>query len=620
VSYETNRRLAARRPPLPTRAHVDPVSAGILRGAFETICFEVATHLGRCASSAIINQSNERNASLMDAHGRLAGLSVGIPQLLFISPLSVRYGLEHREADDWGPGDVFVGNDPEHGGGHLPDYNVYAPVFDDAGELLVIQALQAHQGDTGGKDPGGFSVDARDLYCEGLIVPCLQLVRRGARRRDAIELLVRNNRLPSFPGDLAAMISAVELGARRLAELARKWGADGVRAAVNWNVAEAERRFREEVARWPDGTYSADVWIDHDTVGHRDVRVHVDCVVRGDQLTLDFTGSDDRPELVCVWNTFANTRGYAMAQLASMVDPAIPKNEGLFDAVEMIIPEGSILQPPPGKPAALGAFHPAVEVGEAICVALSEILPERSSPQVYKLGMPNAVIGFDADGRMWMDQGVDVRASDASATQGIDGWGAMCSGLGNLILASAEEAESRFPVLNLSRELTPDTGGAGRWRGQPGTLNVKQVLEPVTAVAWMVSRRHPLRGLRGGDDAAPYANRFRVGTPEEFEVENALTTALPAGARMAYQYGGGGGFESPLLRDPEAVREDVLDGYVSLEAARERYGVVLTGSLEDVALEIDREATRRLRARLARERDAATGSGAPPTPPGGKPG
>jgi N-methylhydantoinase B len=620
MSYETNRRLAARRPPLPTPARVDPVSAGILRGAFETICFEVATHLGRCASSAIINQSNERNASILDAHGRLAGLSVGIPQLLFISPMSVRYGLEHRAADDWGPGDVFVGNDPEHGGGHLPDYNVYAPVFDDAGDLLVIQALQAHQGDTGGKDPGGFSVDARDLQCEGLIVPCLQLVRRGARRRDALELLVRNNRLPSFAGDLAAMISAVELGARRLAELARKWGADAVRAAINWNVAESERRFREEVARWPDGRYSADVWIDHDTVGNRDVRVHVDCVVRGDQLTLDFTGSDARPELVCVWNTFSNTRGYAMAQLASMVDPAIPKNEGLFDAVEMIIPEGSILQPPPGRPAALGAFHPAVEVGEAICIALSEILPERSSPQVYKLGMPNAVVGLDAAGRMWLDQGVDVRASDASATQGLDGWGAMCSGLGNLILASAEEAESRFPVLNLARELTPDTGGAGRWRGQPGTLNVKQVLEPVTAVAWMVSRRHPLRGLRGGDDAGPYANRFRAGTPEEIEVENALTTQLPAGAVMAYQYGGGAGFESPLLRDPEAVREDVLDGYVTLAAARERYGVVLEGSVEDAELTVDRDATRQLRASRRRERGDVPGGASPPTPGGGRPG
>jgi N-methylhydantoinase B len=606
VSYETNRRLTARRPPLPTRARIDPVSAGIIRGAFETICFEVATHLGRCASSAIINQSNERNASVLDGGGRLAGISVGIPQLLFISPLSVRYGLEHRGADDWGPGDVFVGNDPEHGGGHLPDYNVYAPVYDAAGEIVLIQALQAHQGDTGGKDPGGFSVDARDLFAEGLVVPCVKLAHRGRRRRDILELLVRNNRLPSFAGDLAAMISAVELGVRRLGELLAKWGADPVRAAVNWNVAETERRFREEVARWPDGRYEADVWIDHDTAGNRDVRVHVACVVEGDQLTLDFTGSDDRPELVCVWNTFSNTRGYAMAQLASMVDPTIPKNEGLFDAVEMIVPEGSVLQPPPGKPAALGAFHPAVEVGEAICVALSKILPERASPQVYKLGMPNAVVGFDAQGQMWMDQGVDVRASDASATQGLDGWGSMCSGLGNLILAAAEEAESRFPVLNWSRELVTDTGGAGRWRGQCGTLNVKQVLEPVTAMAWMVSRRHPLRGLRGGEDAAPYRNRFRVGAPDEVEIESTAVAQLPADAVTAYQYGGGGGFESPLLRDPEAVREDVIDEYVSLAAARERYGVVLRGSAEAGDLAVDAEQTARLRERLAVERGAAT--------------
>jgi N-methylhydantoinase B len=609
VSFEINRRLVARRPPLLTSAEVDPVTAGIVRGAFETICFEVATHLGRCASSAIINQSNERNASIMDGHGRLAGLSVGIPQLLFISPLSVRYGLEHRERDDWGPGDVFVGNDPEAGGGHLPDYNVYAPVFDARGEIVVIQALQAHQGDTGGKDPGGFSVDAREIYAEGMIIPYLQLAKRGERRLDVLEMLVRNNRMPSFAGDLAAMISAVELGARLLGELVEKHGADVVRAAINWNVAETERRFRAQVAQWPDGDYEADVFIDHDTMGTRDVHVHVACRVRGDQLTVDMTGSDARPELVCVWNTFSNTRGYAMAQLASMVDPTIPKNEGLFDAVEMIVPEGSILQPPPGKPAALGAFHPAVEVGEAICVALAPILPDRASPQVYKLGMPNTVLGFDSQGRMWMDQGVDVRASDASATRGLDGWGAMCSGLGNLILATAEEAESRFPVLNLSRELTPDTGGAGRWRGQPGTKNVKQVLEPFTAVTWMVSMRHPLRGLQGGDDAAPYSNTFLAGTPQAYKIENSAAAQLPAGAVLAYQYGGGAGFESPLLRDPAAVREDVLDEYVSIPAARERYGVVLTGSVEAGDVAVDELGTRALRARLARERGLEVSDG-----------
>jgi N-methylhydantoinase B len=395
------------------------------------------------------------------------------------------------------------------------------------------------------------------------------------------------------------MISAVELGVAQLSELTERYGADTLRAAIDWNISETERRFRSAVAEWPDGEYPADVFIDHDTVGNPDVHVHVNCQVAGDQLTVDMTGSDARPELICVWNTFSNTRGYAMAQLASMVDPTIPKNEGLFDAVEMIVPEGSILQPPPGKPVALGAFHPAVEVGEAICVALSEILPERSSPQVYKLGMPNAVVGFDAEGQMWMDQGVDVRASDASATAGLDGWGSMCSGLGNLILASAEEAESRFPVVNLGREMTPDTGGAGRWRGQPGTRNVKQVLEPAMAMAWMVSQNHPLRGLQGGDDAAPYGNRFLVGTPDEFEVENAVQSELPAGAVIAYQYGGGAGFESPLLRDPQAVLEDVLDEYVSLQAARDRYGVVLRGSLAALDLEVDAPATEALRAKWA---------------------
>lgn len=595
MSFELNRRLVATRPPLETGATVDAVTASIINGAFETVCFEVATHLGRAASSAIINQSNERNASIIDGNGRLAGISVGIPQLLFVSPLAVRWGLENFEADDWGPGDVFVGNDPDYGGGHLPDYTVYAPLFDEQGELILIQALQAHQGDTGGKDPGGFSVDSQDIFGEGMGIPVLKLVHRGTPRRDAIDMLVRNNRFPSFAGDIAAMISAVQRGVESLQAIVERYGVDTVKAAVNCNIDQTASRFREAVAGWPDGEYPGEVWIDQDTAGNPDVHVKVNCVVRGDQLTVDMSGSDARPELVNVWNTFANTRGYAIAQLASMVDPDILKNEGLFYAVEMVIPEGSVLQPPPNKPAALGAFHPAVEVGEAICIALSPILPDRSAPQVYKLGMPSAVIGVTPEGTMWMDQGVDVRASDASATRGLDGWGSMCAGLGNLILATAEDAESRFPVLNLGREMTTDTGGAGRWRGQPGTCNIKQVLEPVSAMTWMVSRKHPLRGLCGGADAAPYSNRFLVGTDEEYEVENAVNARLPAGAVTRYQYGGGAGFESPLERDPQAVREDVLDEYVSIEAAREHYGVVLTGSAEDCDVEIDLPATEKLR-------------------------
>jgi N-methylhydantoinase B len=595
MSFELNAKLAAHRPPLPTSANIDPVTAAIIRGAMETVCYEAATHLGRAASSPIINSSNERNASVIDAHGRLTAVSIGTPHLTFVSQLPIRYGLMMAKDFDWGPGDVFLANDPDYGGGHLPDYLVYAPVYDDAGELILIQTLQAHQGDTGGKDPGGFTLEATDIFTEGLAIPCLKLVHRGEPRRDVIKLVERNNRFATFSGDLAAMVSGVQHGVQMLQDMIRKWGSEKVKAVVNYNIEHSERRLREEVAAWPDGVYEADVYIDHDTQGTKDVRVHVACTIKGDQLTVDLTGTDDRPELVGVWNTFGNSRSYIMTQVAASIDPSIVKNEGLFNAVEMIIPEGTIAQPPPNKPAALGSFHPACEITEAMCVALSQVVPERSAPQVYKMGMPNAVIGFDEKGQMWMDQGVDSRTHDASAVPGIDGWGASPVALGNLLLAQAEEIESRYPTLNLSREMIIDSEGAGRWRGQPGSLNVKKVLCPVSAMTWMVTARHPLRGMCGGDDASPYENRFLVGTPQEHVIELAESAQLPAGSVMAYKYGGGAGFEPAIQRDPEAVKEDVLDEIVSLERARAKYGVVLKGSLEDYDLAVDVEATQALR-------------------------
>lgn len=606
MTFELNRKLAARRLPLRTTANVDPVTANIIRGALETVCFEAATHLGRAASSAIINQSNERNASIVDAHGRLASGSIGTPHLTFVSQLTVRYGLECFEEYDWGPGDVFLGNDPDFGGGHLPDYNVYAPVFDDNGELVLVQALQAHQGDTGGKDPGGFTLEATDIFTEGLAIPCLKLVHRGEKRRDVVRLVERNNRFPSFHGDLAAMIGGVQMAAKRLQDLLRRWGTDVVKAAINYNIDHTEKRLREEVSKWRDGVYEADVYIDHDTQGTKDVRVHAKCTIKGDQLTVDLTGTDDRPELVGVWNTFGNSRSYIMSQIAAAIDPTIVKNEGLFHAVELIIPENSIAQPPPNKPAALGSFHPACEITEAVCVALSNVVPERSAPQVYKIGMPNAVIGLDENGQMWLDQGVDSRSMDASAVQGIDGWGSCPNALGNLLLSEVEDAESRVPIINISREMTIDTGGAGQWRGQPGSLNVKKVLEPTTAMAWMVSATHPISGLCGGEEGGPYSNHFEVGTPNEYKVGLSAHARLPAGAVIAYQHGGGGGFGPAILRDPEAVKEDVLDEKVSIAAAREKYGVVLAGSVEEYDVKVDMAATEALRKQM---RAAKVGQG-----------
>ncbi|WP_310534247.1 hydantoinase B/oxoprolinase family protein [Novosphingobium sp.] len=598
MSFELNRKLAARRAPLPTATEIDPVTADIIRGAFETVCFESATHLGRAASSPIINSSNERNAAIVDAHGRLAMGAIGTPQLTFVNQMMVRWALMNMDDYDIGAGDVLLSNDPDHGGGHLPDYCVYSPVYSPEGELILFISLQAHQGDTGGKDPGGFTLEATDVFTEGVQFPCVKLVHRGQRRKDVFDMVVRNNRFATIAGDLAAMIGGVQQGVKRLEALIARHGGETIKAAINHSITHTERRMRAEFAGWPDGAYEATVLIDADTMGTKDVKVHVTCTVAGDSLTVDLTGTDDRQDLVGVWNTFANSRSYVMTQVVAMVDPTIVKNEGCFDAVDIVIPEGCIAQPPPNKPAALGSFHPACEITEAVCLALSAVVPERAQPQLYKIGMPNAVIGFNEQG-MWMDQGVDCRSMDSSAVQGIDGWGSCPVSLGNLLLSEAEDAEARFPILNISREMTTDGGGAGQWRGSPGSLNVKQVLGPTMAMAWMVSADHPLRGMCGGDDAIPYTNHFEWGSPGQYKIERTAQAQLPAEAVIAYQHGGGAGFGPALARDPETVKEDVLDEYVSLEGARARYGVVLTGSLEDYTIEVDHAATVALRAEMA---------------------
>lgn len=579
----------------PGAAELDPVGAEVIRGALETVAYEMATHVSLTATTPILNQSNERNATILAGDGRLAALSVGIPQFMLSSTLPVRFALEFFAEEGLHQGDVLVANDPYHGGGHLPDYNVFAPVVAD-GKLALIASIQCHHADTGGGMPGGYNAEAIDVWAEGVRIPAVKVYDRGVPRRDVLYMLKTNNRTPTFMGDLRAQIGAAQLGARRLGEILERHGAAAVEAAVDHSIRYAARRFREEVASWPDGTYEADAFVDHDPIGNPDVHVHVAVTVKGDHLKVDFTGSDERQDLKA-YSSFGNTRGYVVAQLATMMDPAIPKNEGFFDSIELVVPKGCCLNPEDGRTVAAGTHHPGVEVGEAIAKALASVLPERSCPQIYKLGMPTVIYGTHPEtGEVFFDHSVDCLAAYCNAVKGQDGWGSMPASFGNLIRATAEVNESIFPVLHECCDYRTDSGGPGRWRGCPGSRVVKRVLAPATVSTYMVGMKYPMAGVAGGRDGAP--NRLTVcfGTSSA-ETVACMANAVPheAGEAFEYLYGGGGGWGDPLERDPERVREDVLDELVSPAAAERDYGVVLTGSVEAHDLAVDAGATRRLR-------------------------
>src|SRR4051795_5444552 len=597
--------LAGRRDRLAANPTVDPVTAEVVRSCMETVCFEMATYVSRTATTPILNQSNERNATILDAKGRLAALSVGIPQFMLTSTLPVRFALDFLGPQEFREGDVFVANAPYHGGGHLPDYNVFAPVYANdpaTGErrMGLVASIQCHHGDTGGGVPGGYNVTATDIWGEGVRWPVVKVVDRGEERRDILYALQANNRLPDYIGDLRAQIGAAQLAAIRLGDIIDRYSARTVEESIDYMIDYAARRFHEEVSLWPDGVYEGDAYVDHDPLGNPDIHIHAKITVDGDALTIDFSGSDTRPEIQA-WSTYGNTRGYTVGQIASLMDPEIPKNEGFFEQIKLVVPKGCVLNPDPGKPVSAGTHHPGADVGEVIAVAMQYVLPERAVPQTYKTGIPTIIVGVDPHtGAAFTDHSAEVYAGWCNAAKGMDAWGALNASFGNLWKATAEINESLYPHIQWSRDYRTDSGGPGEWRGICGSHYEKEVRVDAKVYTYVVGMKYPMPGICGGNDGSPNEMILRYGSDDPYKVgHTANNIPMTAGERIMYDYGGGGGWGDPLDRDPQAVLDDVLDEYVSVAGASRDSRLVLTGSLEDLTLAVDDDATTELRRSLS---------------------
>ncbi len=569
---------------------IDPITAEVIRCNLVTIANEMGDTMIRTATTPTFSESHDFSTSIFDARGRIVALADALPIHMGACKFSVMAVLD-AFGDELFCGDIVVVNDPYHGGSHLPDWTMMTPVFF-AGRPLLFPVTRAHQGDTGGAVPGGYNPGATDIWQEGLRLPPLKIYERGKPRTDVLKMLQINNREPTFLGDLKAMLGSVRVAERRLKELFEKYGERTMRDCMDYMIAYTERRFRAEIRRWPDGEYRGEAFLEHDCQGVEDIAIRVTVTVCGDALKIDFNGSDPQtPGFIN--SSMPNSYSYVFLTLSSMIDDSVPRNEGLFNPVEIILPEGTVVNPRPPAPCAACTLHAGGEIGEALAFALEKAIPEKAYVQNIKLGMPMVTYGVNPrTGEFYVDQNVTMSAGWCNAACGVDGWGAMPPFFGAMTMATGELHDMHFPVRTIGREYVTDSGGAGKWRGGLGTSTRMEALAPMFAHTYLIGTKYPMRGFNGGRDGSANSLILRAGTPQELRVVNtAFEEPLSPGHVAIADLGGGGGWGDPLERHPEAVLEDVLDEYVSIEGAEREYGVVIDAS----ALQVDREATRRLR-------------------------
>ncbi|MBI5506092.1 MAG: hydantoinase B/oxoprolinase family protein [Deltaproteobacteria bacterium] len=582
----------------------DSITVEVIRGFLETVCDEMSLTMKRTAVTPIFSESSDYSCAVMDGRSRLIAQALrtaSLPVHMGAMKFSVE-GVLRDFAGDIHDGDIFLVNDPYHGGSHIPDLTMVMPVHF-GGELVLFPAVRAHQMDTGAMTPGSYSPTATEIWQEGLRLPPIRICDGGRLREDLVRMLELNTRLPTFRGDLMAMLAACRIGARRIHELLSKYGVVTVRAACDEAIARGVRRIRATVAAWPDGDYVGEAFLDHDGMGTIDINVRCTLRIRGDRLCVDLTGSHTQVASY-VNSSKANSYSNIYLGVATMMDPEIPKNEAFFEAVDIVLPAHSVVNADPPAPVTACTLNIGGEIAEAVAYAFEAIEPERVYPQTLKIGALVMSVGMHPDsGELFLDANIDSTAGWSSAVHGMDGWGGLPNHYGMATLANAEIVEMRFPYRVVERELAPDTGGAGQWRGCCGSRGVKRVLAPMLLNFSAVGRRWPVRGIAGGRDGSPNCWTMDWGTPQAREATGlGYMVPLAPDTNWCFQLGGGGGWGDPLDRDPAAVLEDVLDGYVSARGAKADYGVVLSEdgrAVDTGATSAEREALRRARLAMA---------------------
>jgi len=517
----------------------------------------------RTSYSQILNSSRDFSLAICDTDTRLIAQADHIP--IHVGALSWAAKAIEARFDDVVPGDVFLLNDPYHGGSHLPDLTAFVPVF--AGERRALWTIvRAHQSDIGGATHGGYNPLATEIWQEGLRVPPIRLYEAGKLRDDLMDMLALNVRNGSdFRGDLAAMVGAAKLGERRLRRLYAEFGDEIIGAAIESILDAAEQQARDVVATWKDGVFHGEAFLDDDGRGRENIRVAAKVTKSGSDIEVDLSASDPQTDSF-VNSSHANMQAAVAMAFAYLIDPETPKNAGARRPLTVIAKQGTLVWADTDRPVTMCTSHPSNEIVEAIMKALSQSCPDRTMAG-WSRRFRMAIQGEDPrNSRNFIWHLFQARPGGGSSSIG-DGWSSIGEwhSVGGIKFGSIEVAEVRFPFHFRSHEFRANSGGRGQNRGGLGVALdlVFEGEKPAVANTAGDGVRHGSCGLMGGEDGLPHDYRLISSgkPPRQLKTKEVGIPLLP-GDVLEIRSAGGGGWGPEAKRAPSAIERDAIQGLI----------------------------------------------------------
>lgn len=517
---------------------IDPIELELFKNKFISISEEMGAVLGRTALSPNIKERKDYSCALFTRTGETFAQGSHIPVHLGAMPLSVQAALQSM---DFNEGDLVILNDPYRGGTHLPDITCISPLFHQ-GKLIFFVANRAHHADIGGMTPGSMPL-ATEIYQEGIILPPVKLIRQGKLDKALLSLILANVRTPEErKGDLLAQMAANEKGLQRLQEIIAEYGPDKVNFYADALQDYTEKFLRQTIARIPDGTYSFTDFMDDDGLEPQPVKIAVTLTIKQDRAIVDFSHSS--PQVTGNINAnLAVTTSAVLYVFRSLVEEDIPFNTGLMRPLEIIAPQGSVLNATFPSATAGGNVETSQRIVDVLLGALAQAIPEKI-PAASSGTMNNIAFGgFDPSlGRRYAYY--ETIGGGMGAAQGRAGLSGVHTHMTNSLNTPIEALENYLPLKITEYRLRPRSGGQGRWRGGNGLIREYEFTTPVQLTIISERRKFAPYGLQGGRPGRRGRNTLIRGK-RRLTLGSKVNLKIYPGDKLRLETPGGGGYGQP---------------------------------------------------------------------------